>query len=55
MLIFFFFPLCMLCDYSFGQFFEDARKISGDILGRDHVPKVAGGTGISENGMCTAN
>ncbi|KAK4373949.1 hypothetical protein RND71_004626 [Anisodus tanguticus] len=33
-------------DYSVGQFFEDARQTTRDILDRGRVPIVAGGTGL---------
>ncbi|KAK8676915.1 hypothetical protein V6N13_142474 [Hibiscus sabdariffa] len=33
-------------DYSVGQFFEDARQATRDILHRDRVPIVTGGTGL---------
>eukprot|EP00262_Sarcandra_glabra_P007236 TRINITY_DN19913_c0_g1_i2.p1 TRINITY_DN19913_c0_g1~~TRINITY_DN19913_c0_g1_i2.p1 ORF type:complete len:458 (-),score=67.07 TRINITY_DN19913_c0_g1_i2:282-1655(-) len=33
-------------DYSVGQFFEDARQATKDIFENDHVPIVAGGTGL---------
>ncbi|CAM8957657.1 unnamed protein product [Rhodiola kirilowii] len=33
-------------DYSVGQFFEDARQATTDILNRGHVPIVTGGTGL---------
>ncbi|KAJ4847165.1 tRNA dimethylallyltransferase 9 [Turnera subulata] len=33
-------------DYSVGQFFEDARQTTRDILNRGRVPIVAGGTGL---------
>ncbi|XP_042519986.1 tRNA dimethylallyltransferase 9-like [Macadamia integrifolia] len=33
-------------DYSVGQFFEDARQATRDILDNGHVPIVAGGTGL---------
>ncbi|XP_043690368.1 tRNA dimethylallyltransferase 9 isoform X2 [Telopea speciosissima] len=33
-------------DYSVGQFFEDARRATRDILDNGHVPIVAGGTGL---------
>ncbi|WOL13367.1 tRNA dimethylallyltransferase 9 isoform X1 [Canna indica] len=33
-------------DYSAGQFFEDARKATQDVLERGRVPIVAGGTGL---------
>ncbi|KAJ4977418.1 hypothetical protein NE237_002524 [Protea cynaroides] len=33
-------------DYSVGQFFEDARQGTRDILDNGHVPIVAGGTGL---------
>ncbi|GAA0162391.1 RNA processing factor [Lithospermum erythrorhizon] len=33
-------------DYSVGQFYEDARKTTRDILDRGRVPIVAGGTGL---------
>lgn len=33
-------------DYSAGQFFEDARKATQDILDKGRVPIVAGGTGL---------
>ncbi|XP_051126889.1 tRNA dimethylallyltransferase 9 [Andrographis paniculata] len=33
-------------DYSVGQFYEDARKITEEILSRGRVPIVSGGTGL---------
>lgn len=33
-------------DYSVGQFFEDARKATRDVLDSGHVPIVTGGTGL---------
>ncbi|CAA0816031.1 tRNA dimethylallyltransferase 9 [Striga hermonthica] len=33
-------------DYSVGQFYKDARKLTGEILSRGHVPIVTGGTGL---------
>ncbi|GER53814.1 tRNA dimethylallyltransferase 9 [Striga asiatica] len=33
-------------DYSVGQFYEDARKLTEEILSRGHVPIVTGGTGL---------
>ncbi|MQL88163.1 hypothetical protein Taro_020718 [Colocasia esculenta] len=33
-------------EYSVGQFFEDARKATDEILGRQRVPIVVGGTGL---------
>lgn len=43
---FFLYPLGMSSDYSVGQFFEDARQTTRDILDRGRVPIVAGGTGL---------
>ncbi|KAK4439133.1 tRNA dimethylallyltransferase 9 [Sesamum alatum] len=33
-------------EYSVGQFYEDARQITGEILSRGRVPVVTGGTGL---------
>ncbi|KAF6172553.1 hypothetical protein GIB67_007066 [Kingdonia uniflora] len=33
-------------EYSVGQFFEDARKATEDVLEKGHVPIIAGGTGL---------
>ncbi|KAF6176105.1 hypothetical protein GIB67_000199 [Kingdonia uniflora] len=33
-------------DYSVGQFFEDARQATKDVLENGHVPIIAGGTGL---------
>ncbi|GLU15779.1 hypothetical protein SLE2022_322460 [Rubroshorea leprosula] len=33
-------------DYSEGQFFEDARQATRDVLDSGHVPIVTGGTGL---------
>ncbi|GKV31673.1 hypothetical protein SLEP1_g40346 [Rubroshorea leprosula] len=33
-------------DYSVGQFFEDARQATRDVLDSGHVPIVTGGTGL---------
>ena len=33
-------------DYSVGQFFEDGRQATKDILSRGRVPIVTGGTGL---------
>ncbi|XP_073029013.1 tRNA dimethylallyltransferase 9 [Primulina eburnea] len=33
-------------DYSVGQFYEDARQITEEILSKDRVPIVSGGTGL---------
>ncbi|KAJ4869920.1 tRNA dimethylallyltransferase 9 [Raphanus sativus] len=33
-------------DYSVGQFFEDGRQVTKDILSRGRVPIVTGGTGL---------
>ncbi|KAJ9182966.1 hypothetical protein P3X46_006893 [Hevea brasiliensis] len=33
-------------DYSVGQFFDDARQATQDILDNGHVPIIAGGTGL---------
>lgn len=33
-------------EYSVGQFYEDARRITDEILSRDRVPVVTGGTGL---------
>ena len=43
-------PLCfsyhVLSDYSVGQFYEDARQATQDILKSGRVPIVTGGTGL---------
>ncbi|KAL2523527.1 tRNA dimethylallyltransferase 9 [Abeliophyllum distichum] len=33
-------------DYSVGQFYEDGRQVTNDVLNRGRVPIVAGGTGL---------
>lgn len=41
-----FFSYHVLSDYSVGQFYEDARQASQDILKNGRVPIVTGGTGL---------
>lgn len=38
--------LCPKLEYSVGQFFEDARKATRDVLNNGRVPIVTGGTGL---------
>lgn len=35
-----------MLEYSVGQFFEDARQATKDILSSGRVPIVSGGTGL---------
>lgn len=48
--IFFFYlkyiSFCLLSDYSVGNFFEDARHATKDVLKKGRVPIVTGGTGL---------
>lgn len=38
--------ICTQSDYSVGQFFEEARQATRDILNSGRVPIVSGGTGL---------
>lgn len=36
----------VIVEYSVGQFYEDARQATRDVLNKGHVPIITGGTGL---------